>query len=622
MNKITPFLALCLSLFAPSTDAQVAYTANDTIFPFDGRFRYGANLGVFFPWRDEMLADIAAGNPEFGAEGVGVDAVRPSLPDIFVDFWGFDIRVDAFKHYDSLGIKDNVVFVGYPSDRHRDSTFYCPNGRSEMFANMYEPIWDNGENGTPVNDSNYYALYLWNTVNTYTPWVKFWEIWNEPDFDFIGGSSRQPGEEGNWWEYDPNPCDYALHAPVQHYIRLLRISYEIIKTAAPNDYVCLGGVGYPSFVDVLLRNTDNPDGGTVTPEFPLAGGAYFDVVSFHSYPHIDNSLRVWDDQIFGFKYFRHSDRCVDGMLARQAQMRGVCEGYGYDGVTFPEKKWIITESNIPRVAYDEFIGSAAAQINYIIKALVACQQNDILQFHVYQLSEIEPLAKATTEFHLMGLYQCIDSIIPYTQKVNPVGVAYKTTADQLRGKQFDPDQTAKLQLPDNVRGGAFRGADGHHTYVLWAQTQTDRSESASATYSFPASLNIRNLHKRNWSFSNVGITALVDSENVPLTGEPIFLADSRSEPPTEHINRIELTCNPNPFKGEMTIGLALPEPMVSSLGIYDMAGRQVYRFFSNLKLAEGEHHINMDGEQMPAGVYILRFESVGGRRVVCKLVKG
>jgi hypothetical protein len=600
--------------------AQIDYTANDTVPAYDGRFRYGANMGAYYPWRDEMLADIAAGNPGIGVEGVGVDALRPSLPQWFLEYWGYDIRIDAFKHYDKLGIEDNVVFVGYPDEKMRDSTFYCPSGPSELFTGMYLPIWDNGENGTPVNDGNHYALYLYKMVQVYDPYVKFWEIWNEPDFDFVGNSSKQPGEEGNWWEHDPDPCHYALHAPIQHYVRLLRISYEVIKFLSPNDYVAIGGIGYPSFLDVVLRNTDNPNGGTIDSLYPLSGGAYFDVVSYHSYPHIDNSLRVWDNAIFGFKYFRHSDRCVDGLLERQAQMRSVLKKYGYDNDKHPEKHWIITESNIPRKQFDEYIGSAEAQRNYLIKILVACQMNDIWQMHVYQLSEIETTKTAGSEFQLMGLYASLDSVPPYKQRPTEAGIAYKTTSLLLGGKRFDATLTAKMELPSNIRGGAFVDNEGLHTYVLWATTQTDRSEKASATYHFPSSMNMGMLHQREWNFAKVAVTTLVDAGMVHLTGTPVFLTDSRDEKPAGD-KSLMLDCDPNPFLQTLRTRLSLPESLRCSLTLYDALGKPVDEFFQNLQLTEGEHFLTLDGGNLPSGMYTLVLESTKGRRVSCRLMK-
>ena len=294
--------------------------------------------------------------------------------------------------------------------------------------------------------------------------------------------------------------------------------------------------------------------------------------------------------------------------------------YGYDGVSLPEKHWIITESNIPRKQFDEYIGSDEAQVNFVIKALVACQQDDIWQFHIYQLGDWEKYSDAISEFQLMGLYSSLDSITPYNQRVNAEGIAYKTTSDLLKGKRFDPEQTAKLELPETVRGGAFKAAGGDYTYVLWAVTNQDRSEKANAIYAFPNTLNIKALNSRAWNFSKVGISLVQNANAVQLTGSPIFMTDSRSEPAAA-TDRIILELDPNPFSDRLHIHLQLPEAMLSSLTLFDVNGRVVNQFFSNQKLAEGEQNLQIEGRNLPAGVYILRFEASGGRRVVTKVVK-
>ena len=171
--------------------AQPTTTANDVIIPYPGYFRYGVNMGYYAPWQDHQLAEIAAGDAKMGLPGVGVNAVRPALFEHFFEYWGYDVRKEAFDRYESLGMTENVGFIGYPSDDHRDKTIFCPDDEkqeSSIFKNLYEPIWDNGANGTPVNDENYYAIYLYNMVSVYKDYVKFWEVWNEPDFSFTVNS--------------------------------------------------------------------------------------------------------------------------------------------------------------------------------------------------------------------------------------------------------------------------------------------------------------------------------------------------------------------------------------------------------------------------------------------------
>ena len=227
------------------------------------------------------------------------------------------------------------------------------------------------------NDNNFYALYLYRMVNIYKDYVKLWEVWNEPDLDYAGNGWKPSGLAGNWWDADPNPCDVALRAPVQHYIRMLRISYEVIKTLDPAAYVTVGGLGYASYYDAILRNTDNPFDGSITPDYPYRGGAYFDVLSFHSYPHLDESMRKWNNNTGTFDYFRHSDQAAQGFIDKKDKFLGVSQSYGYNNINYPEKLLISTETNIPSKRFGEYIGSDTAQLNYVMKTIVHSYKHDI-----------------------------------------------------------------------------------------------------------------------------------------------------------------------------------------------------------------------------------------------------
>ncbi len=504
-------------------------TANDAIPSAKTDFLPGTNMGYFPPWKDTELADIAAGNPEVGQEGVGVKTIRPLLPEYFLEQWGYDIRVDAFGHYKKLKLKDNTMIIGFPSNEHRDTTHYCPEHRSEMFANMYTPIWDDGENGTPVNDDNPLALYLWRMVHLYGDNIKFWEIWNEPGFDytFLTGF-LDPGQEGSWWDNNPDPCDYKLRAPVYHYIRTLRICYEVIKTIQPEAHITLASVGYPSFMDVILRNTDNPVDGSPTAEYPLGGGAYFDVVTIHAYPHFDGSVREWDEATQSFIYERHTDKAADGIARTKGLYQDVLASYGYDGQTYPKKKWIITEIAVPRKPFGDYFGSDELQINYLLKAYISCEKNEIEAMHIYDMSESHFLDDAVSEFQLMGLFQRLFGVLPYQQIKNQQADAYKTISDLLYGSTYDPVREAALNLPNGIRGAAFLDKNGHYTYVLWAETTLDNSEFSEGSFSFPNSLNISSLEKRTWNFSTTGAVEMTNGNNILLTGRPVFFTDKNN----------------------------------------------------------------------------------------------
>ena len=154
-------------------------------------------------------------------------------------------------------------------------------------------------------------------------------------------------------------------------MRTLRIAWEVIKTFDPDGYVTLSGTGYPSFLDAVCRQTDNPNGGGVNAQFPLKGGAYFDVIGFHSYPHFDGSTKYWDNNLQQLVYVRHSDGAADGLIRTQETYDIVLNNYGYNGNTFPEKVWTITEGNVPGLSFNGDLGGVEAQRNFIIKAVVA-----------------------------------------------------------------------------------------------------------------------------------------------------------------------------------------------------------------------------------------------------------
>ena len=525
-QKLLLIFLLNLLVLLPALQGQPGYTANELVRPYSGSFRAGVNLGIYPPWTDMELADLAAGNDVFEVEGVGAKCLRPALFEHFVDEYGYDLRIPTYEHFDSLGLKENTLLVGFPSSRHRDPTNYCPNVQSEMFANLYQEIWDNGENGTPVNDDNHYALYIYQLIKNYGQYVKFWEIWNEPGFDFTGAKGwLDRGQPGNWWENNPDPCDYKLRAPIFLYIRTLRISYEVIKTLSPEDYVVVSGVGYPSFLDAILRNTDNPTGGGVTADYPLRGGAYFDVLGYHAYPHFDGSLRAWDNNIGGFRYFRHSDAAADGLINTQDQFRAVLKDYGYDNSLYPEKLWMITESNIPRKAFADHIGSDEAQSNFVAKAVVNCIKNDILQLHIYKIGEESSYDDANDPFDVMGLYQDLLGIQPYYAQVADAGMSYKTASEELFGKEYDPSRTSQMNLPSNIGGGAFKSATGEYTYVLWAKTNLDRSESAFASYAFPSNLGFNQLIRREWDYGYTKDEWIEDAQNISLKGSPTYFSE-------------------------------------------------------------------------------------------------
>lgn len=498
-------------------------TAKDGVPPYEGPFHYGTNLGYYPGLTDGNLGDLAV--------GIGATTLRPALFEHFTQQYGNAVNIPWFQHYDNLGLKDNTLFVGYPSEEHRDQTYYCPTAQSTAFKNMYAPIWDGGANGTPVNDTNYYAVFLYEIVTLYKPYIKFWEVWNEPDLDFNpnGIGWRFPGDPmGSWWDNDPDPCDIQLAAPIYHYNRLLRISYEVIKSIDPEAYVTVGGLGYPSFLDAMMRNTDNPVDGSVTAEYPDSAGAYFDVLSFHSYPHINGSLVIWDPINGVTGHERNSDRAIKGITEDANDFRAVLANYGYDGLTYPKKEFIMTESSIPRKKFGDYIGSEKAALNYAIKLPIELQRDGVLHFHYYDLGEKADFNSAQWPFAVTGFYENLNNQSIATAVKTNQGIAYKTVSDLLFEKTYDPVRSAALNLPSNIDGGAFKDNNGQYTYALWSICTQDDNEVSSATYDFPqnSTFNFNSLESRSWDYSLTNQQAVVNAQGIALTGTPIFLTVS------------------------------------------------------------------------------------------------
>lgn len=478
--------------------------ANDWVPPYNGQFRYGLNPGYYGNgWTDTTIYQLCY--------DAGCRSARNTLPDHFIAQWGVDIRLNTFQYItNDLAFGDITTFLQGPRDEWRDTAVY-DGQQSKLWQGMYEPIFDNGENGTPVNDENRFALYVWLIASTYGDYISFYEIINEPDYTYSDYGWLESGQPGSWWDNPPQPGDVPnVNAPIYKYIRLLRIAYEVIKLEDPTGYVTPGGIGYSSYLDALLRYTDNPNGGQVTAAYPLTGGAYFDALSFHNYPQF--GTRYWN----GSQWVpdRHSDKALEVFLNARASHEAVLHDRGYDGNQYPEKIMIVTELNVARKQIDETLGGELLQRNFTIKALVGAQQAGIKQIYWYLTGETKNYDDPTAgSFNLMGFYENLTRDTPGNEIITQQGITNRTTFEQLYGWEYDAAETAVLNLPANIDGAAFRQG-AQIRYVLWAKTTTDNDETANATITLPG-----NYTKVSWN----GASETVSGTNIALTGTPIFL---------------------------------------------------------------------------------------------------
>lgn len=597
--KTSIFFSLLFLIALPAAFGQIDFSANDGVPEYNSGFRWGTNLGGHIgEWEDLDLATLAAGSEAENVPGAGCNSLRLALPNHFLERRGYNIRVNTFKQYTAkLNMSELTVFLEGPSDDNLDKKVYGKaKSPSKMFKNLYEPIWDNGKKGTPVNDDNAFALYVYQTAMHYGPMVRFWEIWNEPDYTTTDRGWQGPEVVDSWWNRDPEPSELNnLHAPIQHYIRALRIAYEVIKFVDPEDFICIGGIGHDSFLDAVLRNTDNPNGGKVTGAYPLTGGAYFDCLSYHNYP-MYGTREYKNGQ---WVPMRHSDKAVEVFLNSKRSKEKVLEEYGY-GTKYPKKRVIVTETNVARKSFEATqIGSEAAQYNYLAKIIIKGQSEDIDQIHTYNLRDGKEAKRA---YDVMGFYPWLEDIKPFRQKEHKSAVASRNAMEMLEGYKFASYRTRGLNLPDEVDGAAFV-KDGKYIYALWAKTKTDNSENSSAKYTFPASWEIAGFSQYGWDYTLTGKSQKISGNTAQLSGSPsFFIMDSETVVGTGKVNPEEtFQVYPNPSNGAFALDFGRIINKGGTVQIFDMQGKAIYAAQAVIGLSTHAVQLNL-----PAGLYIVK----------------
>jgi hypothetical protein len=525
MRKATTTLIIILI-----TISSFAQTANDlsSYLPYTGKYGYGLNPGWYgYNWSTQNIIDL-------GNKNLGGHSFRMQIYDNYMHWYGDSSLLKDYKHLQSIGADETAVMIGGVSDQNYWNPFNQTDTwignvyqAGKMFKGMYEPIWINGE----VNPANTFAVYVKKVVDIYGPYIKFYEVWNEPDFTYGDGGwlgDTDPPNINSWFYRDPTPEELVnVRAPAEYYIRLLRISWEVIKKYQPTAYVCTGGIGNRSFLSVLLRKTDNPNGGTVTVDYPFKGGAYFDVLSFHTYPEF--LLRNWAKQgepasADGFYYYRHSDSAIAKHLMIKNRMDALLRSDGYNGVNKPVKQFICTETGFSRIMSGTDLGGNEVQKNYIIKAHIKTQMDgQIKQTYWYATGDGGESYSPSDHWANFGCHYYFGDKQPGSATPSDQGIAVKTLSDLLYGSTYDPVKTASLKLSSIVDGGAFKKANGSYIYVLWAKTSTDLSENATASVSLPACI------RKEWNYSVTGSTSSA-SGSVALSGTPSFFEPTQALP--------------------------------------------------------------------------------------------
>jgi hypothetical protein len=452
-------------------------------------FRYGVNMGhANAAWGDDLEATLCA--------HAGARSIRVKLPASHLKTWGYDIEVGDVKTYDSLAMKNHIGFligsetldksIAPAGSQDWENEYYIP-------KNLYQPTL--GADGK-INPENYWASYVYNTVSTYKTWIHVWHVWNEPDWTPSYDATK------TWATDAPKAADLPrFNGSIHDYIRMLRITKEAATKADPEALIATGGIGYPTFLAALLRYTDNPDGGAVTLDYPLTGGAYFDVLDYHYYP------------LFGPK---SSDAGADGFVALKSAM---ADELGKAGKTV--RGWNVSETGAPMAMTTDNtdFGSPAYARNYLVKVMTRAQAAGIGGVDWFIASNGD--AASTSAFGRMGLYEDLSPLGTIDQaKKTETGVAYTTLQNTLGGAIYDDAATKALVLPKAVRAVAFRQAS-QRRIALWAVTPA-AAEDASASVDVPTTSGFDVIA---WDGSKTAADANAGVATVAVTGAPVLLVE-------------------------------------------------------------------------------------------------
>ena len=322
------------------------------------QYRLGNGLGyIGNGWDDARMSNLST--------WAGYDGQRKKLPEQHFETWGYGIELGDAQTNTKLGILDVVGYLATPTKAHSSNA----TSNSELCypANLYEPIWL--ADGT-VNPNNYWAAYVYKTVEIYKDHIKIWETWNEPDY------TNNYNNVGKWYTEPPDPKDLLhWHGTIFEYIRLQRITYEVAKKVDPECWVATGGLGYSSFLDAIMRYTDNPDGGKVTEEYPAYGGAYFDCDAYHQYPQYG----VTDEETGEAYNDNGSDILAKKVVILKKNHHYIIKKYGF-GEKYPDKIFINTETGLNSKASGG-VGGDLVRTNWIIKLALLCLEYDVRQLH-------------------------------------------------------------------------------------------------------------------------------------------------------------------------------------------------------------------------------------------------
>ena len=470
------------------------------------QYRLGNGLGyIGNGWDDARMSNLS--------RRAGYDGQRKKLPEKHFKDWGYEIELGDAKTNTKLGILDVVGYLSTPTPEHSSNASSNP----ELCypANLYEPIFLS--NGT-VNPENYWAYYVNKTVSIYKEHIKIWETWNEPDY------TRNSDQVSKWMTEPPEPSILThWYGSIFYYIRLIRITYEVAKKADPDCFVTAGGLGYPEFLDAILRYTDNPVDGSITEDYPLQGGAYFDCDAYHQYPQYG----VTDLETGEGYHENGSDMLAKKVVILKKNHEFILKKYGFDGNTYPKKIFVNTETGL-NSEKGNVIGGDLVRRNWILKLALFCIEYDVKQTHMLILADD---GKGSGDFSNLGKYISIEEGFKHLKSSSKGRLVLEKI--HLGKFEYDREKTEQLRqnLPTNATGivlkRKFGKEDGeeyysNYIYSLWVYSE---KEESSQVIEYDINLDFNPL-KLDWQGSQINIEK---NSKIELSSTPIFLIENNGD---------------------------------------------------------------------------------------------
>jgi hypothetical protein len=454
-----------------------------------GKLRIGINHGHRnSSWGDTQDSELS--------RDAGCNSARLKLPETHLDTWGWEIELGDMAGYAAHGKRDLVAFLIGPTRPHSIAPAEAADWELDHWApaNLYEPITIDGE-------INYWGAYVHQTVATYRDHVKIWEVWNEPDW--------VPDWQVTQTWYDSPPTADQLprfNADVFAYVRMLRVTREAALLADPDARIALGGLGWESFLDAVVRYSDDPQAGALGGDYPEGGVAYFDILNYHFYPHYSGVDSSGSARAF-------ADKC-DAMNA-------VLIDHGHAA-----KPCMATESGASHESIADTPSGPEYARNYAIKLMALAHAAGILGVDWFALSDGAPVGAESDPYAYMGLYLDIAGLAATSDATKTdTGVALASYGSLFGEAVVDLGGLEALALPAEVDGVALRLPDDRRAWVLWA-VDGDLDEDESASYELATSTDVL-VHQWDWSQSQVTQARMPEGDVVALdlTAAPLMIVE-------------------------------------------------------------------------------------------------